>query len=104
MLDIKEWLEAIGLKVSEEEFSMPPPFPYIIFRDATGISGSDNRNCIADRGISVELYSLKVDHISEQSIENLLNEKPVSFKRDRVWIDTEKMFETIYDFNFVEKF
>jgi len=104
MLDIKSWLETTSMKVKEERFLTPPPFPYIIFMDNSDISGADNKNCIASRDISVELYSLEVDHVSESLIENLLNEKAIKYKRDRTWIDTEMMFETIYDFNFVEKF
>lgn len=104
MLDIKSWLEATRLKVSEEKFIKPPPLPYIIFTDSPDVSGADEKNCIADRSISIELYSLKVDHISEKAIEDLLNEKAIDFKRDRVWIDTQMMFMSVYDFNFVEKF
>lgn len=104
MLDIKSWLETTGLKVSEERFLKPPPLPYIIFTDNTDVRGADNKNCIANRGIKIELYSVKVDHVSEKLIEDLLNEKAIKYKRDRIWIDTEMMFEAIYDFDFVEKF
>lgn len=104
MLDVKSWLETTGLKVKEERFLSPPPLPYIIFKDDADISGADNKNCISSRGINIELYSEKVDHVSETKIENLLNEKAIKFKRDRMWIDSEKFFETIYDFNLVEKF
>jgi hypothetical protein len=104
MLDIKTWLGATGLKVSEERFLKPPPLPYIVFTENKDVSGSDDKNCIASRDISIELYALKVDHPSEDLIESLLNEKAISFKRDRLWLDTEMMFETVYDFNLVEKF
>lgn len=104
MLDIESWLETTGLKAKEKRFIKPPPLPYIIFTDSPDISGADEKNCIADRSISIELYSLKVDHISEELIKNLLNEKAIGYKRDRIWLDSEMMFETIYDFNLVEKF
>jgi hypothetical protein len=104
MLVIETWLEATGLKVSEERFLKPPPLPYIVFTEDIDVSGSDNKNCIVSKDISIELYALKVDHASENLIENLLNEKAISFRRDRIWLDTEMMFETIYDFNLVEKF
>jgi hypothetical protein len=104
MLDIKTWLETTGLLVSEERFLKPPPLPYIVFTENNDISGADDRNCIASRDISVELYALKVDHISENLIESLLNENAISFKRDRTWLDNEMMFETVYDFNLIEKF
>jgi hypothetical protein len=104
MLDIEAWLETTGLKVSEERFLKPPPLPYIVFTENKDVSGSDDKNCIASRDISIELYALKVDHPSEDLIESLLNQKAISFKRDRLWLDTEMMFETVYDFNLVEKF
>ncbi|MBW9154287.1 hypothetical protein [Clostridium estertheticum] len=104
MLDIKLWLETTSLKVSEERFLKPPPLPYIIFMEGASVSGADDKNCITDRDVSIELYSLKVDHANETLIEKLLNEKSIKYKKDRMWIDSEMMFETTYDFNFVEKF
>ena len=102
--DIKSWLETIGLKVAEEAFLKPPPLPYINFTDNTDIGGADGKNCIADRAISVELYSLRIDKVSEGLIENLLNEKAIQYSKDHVWIDTEQMMETVYEFNIIEKF
>jgi hypothetical protein len=104
MLDVKTWLESTGLKVSEERFIKPPPLPYIIFTENKDVSGADDRNCIASRDISIELYALKVDHLSEELIECLLNKMAIGFKRDRIWLDTEMMFETVYDFTLIEKF
>jgi hypothetical protein len=104
MLDVKLWLETTGLKVSEERFLKPPPLPYIIFTENNDVSGADDKNCIVSRDISIELYGLKVDHPSEELIEDLLNKKAIEFKRDRIWLDTEMMFETVYDFTLVEKF
>lgn len=103
MLDIKTWLETTGLKVAEERFLKPPALPYIIFTDNVEVSGADEKNCIADRNISIELYSLKIDHVSEVKIENLLNAKAISYKKDHVWIDAEMLMSTIYDFNLIEK-
>lgn len=104
MLDIEPWLETTGLKVSEERFTKPPQLPYIIFTDSSDVSGADHKNCIADRSINIELYSLKVDHVSENLIEKLLNGKAIQYSKDRIWVDTQMMFETIYDFNLIEKF
>ena len=105
MLDIETWLETTGLKVAEEcFFNIPPPLPYINFTNNTEVSGADNKNCVANRIISIELYSLKIDHISETKIENLLNEKAIKYSKDHIWIETEKMMSTIYDFNIIEKF
>jgi len=104
MLDIETWLETTGLKVAEERFLKPPPLPYIIFMKDIDVSGADNKNCIADRKVSIEFYAKEIDHVSETLIENLLNEKAIKYKRDRTWIDSEKFYQTVYDFNLVEKF
>ena len=104
MLGIETWLETTGLKVAEERFLKPPPLPHIIFTEYNDIGGADDKNCIASRDISVELYSLTVDRISESLIENLLNQKAINYTKGRLWIDTEMMFETVFDFTLTEKF
>lgn len=104
MLDIKTWLETTVMKVSEDRFLKPPALPYVVFTEGANISGADDKNCIADRNISIELYSNIINHSAEHTIEILLNEKSLEYKKDRTWISTESFFETTYDFNLVEKF
>ncbi|MCT8978655.1 hypothetical protein N4T77_18865 [Clostridium sp. CX1] len=103
MLDIKIWLETTGMKVAEERFLKPPALPYIVFLEEIDVSGADYKNCIADRNISIELYSNKINREAESKIENLLNEKSISYKRGRAWIETEMFFQTVYDFQLIEK-
>jgi hypothetical protein len=104
MLDIKAWLETTGMKVAEESYRKPPPLPYIVFTEETSTGGADNRNCIASRSIGVELYAEKISRDAESKIEALLNGKAIEYKRDRTWIDSEHYYQTVYDFNLVEKF
>lgn len=102
--DIETWLGATGLKISEECFIKPPALPYVIYTDNPDVGGSDTKNNIANRSINIELYSKKIDRVSEGLIEILLNEKTIKYKKDHIYIDTEMMFETVYDFNLIEKF
>lgn len=104
MTDIKTWLETTGLKVAEESFKVPPKLPYIIFKDEDKIRGADDLNCIANRSINLELYSNTIDSSVETRIENLLNEKAIEFKKSRAWVDSEQFFQTVYDFDLLEKF
>lgn len=104
MLEIKSWLETTGYMVEEELFIKPPSLPYIIFTEEIDTSGADDKNCIADRKISIELYSEEINKVAEQAIENLLNEKSIQYSKSRVWLNEEMMFETIYGFNLIEKF
>lgn len=104
MLDIKTWLEGAGMKVAEERFLKPPALPYIVFNEGTNVGGADIKNCIAKITISVELYSDKINKDAEGKIEVLLNEKFIEYTKNRTWIETEMFFQTVYDFNLIEKF
>lgn len=104
MLDIKSWLETTNMKVEEERFLKPPALPYILFNDNSNISGADDKNCIANRQITIELYSSRINNTAESLIETLLNEKNINYSKDRIWIQTEMYFQTVYDFELVEKF
>jgi len=105
LTDIETWLETTGMKVAEVCFiNTPPPLPYINFIDNSETSGPDDLNCIADREISIELYSSKIDKVSEGKIEVLLNEKAIKYSKEHVWITTTKIMSTIYGFSLTEKF
>ncbi|AGK95407.1 hypothetical protein [Clostridium pasteurianum] len=104
MLDVKTWLQSTGLPVAETAFIKPPSLPYIVFLTNDNIAGGDNKNCISDRSIGIELYSSRIDRDSESKIENLLNEKAIEYKKNRTWIPEDTFFETMYDFNLIEKF
>jgi hypothetical protein len=103
MLDIKSWLELTEMKVAETCFLKPPALPYIIFTDDIKSGGADNKTCLVDRSITVEMYSERINKDKESIIESLLNEKTIEFKKRRTWIDSEKFFQTVYDFNIYEK-
>lgn len=104
LTDIKTWLETTGMKAAEERFLKPPALPYIEFLEDTDVSGADNKNCIANRKVTTELYSGIINREAEQKIEDLLNVKAIEYKKERTWIDSEKFFQTVYDFNLLEKF
>ena len=103
MLDIKTWLETTGLKVAKESFYTAPPLPYILFMESFNVRGADSINKLAERSVRVELYGDTIDETAEGLIETLLNNKPVEFTKENIWIASEKMYETIYEFDFTEK-
>lgn len=104
LTNVKTWLETTGMEVAEELFLKPPTPPYIVFTSKPDIRGADNKNCIADRFISIELYCESMDEVTEKTIEDLLNEKAIEYTKERTWIQEELLFETVYDFNLIEKF
>jgi|SRR5665647_1212091 len=101
--EIKAWLETTTMKVAEDRFLKPPALPYIVFADSVDVSGADNINNVTSRNISVEMYSATIDRNSEQKVEDLLNTKGISYTKYRTWLGTEMFFQTVYDFNLIEK-
>lgn len=100
---VKPWLETTLMKVAEEMFKIPPALPYIVFREQVDTGGSDYQNGIATRSVSVEMYSAVIDRTSEQKIETLLNNAAIAYSKSRIWIPTESFFQTMFDFELVEK-
>ncbi|MPM06453.1 hypothetical protein SDC9_52754 [bioreactor metagenome] len=103
MLDVKELLKMTGLEVAETSFLKAPSLPFIIFLQDVEETGADIRNNITARNVTVELYSARINEEKEKNIEDLLREKLIKFRKERVYIDSQKFFETIYTFSLYEK-
>ena len=102
-INVKEMLEETGLNVAENCFFRPPSLPYIVFLEEENNSGADNKICISERTITVELYSSKINKEKENELEEILIKNYIEFRKNRTWIDSEKLFQTLYDFNLYEK-
>jgi hypothetical protein len=96
-------LEETGLKVAENCFLKPPALPYIVFLENSNFSGADNKICLLKRDITVELYNSKINREKEKEVEEILIKNSIEFSKERTWIDSEKIFQTVYDFNLYEK-
>lgn len=104
MLDIKNWLEVgTGLKVADTAFITKVNLPFITFLEDKIMVGSDLENDIVDANITIELYTAKVRKDLEKKIENLMDVKAFKYSKSRMWVESEKCFETTYDFNFLER-
>lgn len=102
-INVKEMLEETGLKVAENCFLKPLALPYIVFLENSNCSGADNKICLLEREITVELYSLKINREKENELEEILIKNSIEFSKNRTWVDSEKFFQTVYDFNLYEK-
>ena len=87
-INVKEMLEETGLKVAENCFLKPPVLPYIVFLEDLNSSGADNKICLSEK---------------ENDLEEILIKNYIEFRKNRTWIDSEKVFQTVYDFNLYEK-
>lgn len=103
MLDVKELLKMTGLEVAETSFLKAPALPFIIFLQDVEEAGADIKNNIIERNVTVEFYSARINNEKEKIIEDLLRQKLIKFKKERVYIENQNFFETIYTFSLYEK-
>lgn len=103
MLAFKSLLELTGLPVREQRFLGVMPLPAIVYTDSVEIGGADLINNLITHNISVEFYSEAIDLENEAKIEYLLNNIPISYTRNRDWIESEKFFSTIFEFIIIER-
>ena len=97
--DITNMLKEAGLPLAYDQFaegeSPEPPFLIFLF------PGSDNM--FADNGVyfkisqlNMELYTDKKDPELEEKLEDILTAHEISWEKSEVWIDSEKMYEVLY--------
>ena len=103
-MDIREYIETTtGIPTAEVAFIKPQKLPFIAVIDRTDADGDDFHTRVITHNLTVEFYAERIDAASERSIEDAFERKEWKASKDRVWINGEKMFETIYSINFTEK-
>jgi len=103
-MDIQAYLEKeTGLPVAEVAFTQPQKLPFIAILDRTDDDGDDFHAQIITHDLTVEFYAARIDAGNEKKIEAAFAKQAWKATKDREWIAEEKMFETIYTTNFIEK-
>jgi hypothetical protein len=93
-----------GKTFKETRFIQPPETTYALFMNSYTSRGSDYRNLVKENNSTVELYSYKPDPNAELKIENSLDKFGIEYeKSDRLWIESEQLYEVVYTFNYIEK-
>lgn len=105
MLNVREWLEKelSGIKIEETIFRKQPKTPYIVFDDDVSYRGSDERNCIIEHSIILELYTSSKSSQAEIStkIDALLYSIDYNVNTD--YIKEQELYCKTYLFNLIEK-
>lgn len=101
---VKDILNAIGIKYKQTRFLKAPSQSYIVYLHDYEVRGADHKNLIRENDITLELYSYSIDEQSESLIEYELNKRNIEYKKQNsYWIDSEQLYQTIYEFNYIEK-
>jgi len=98
LINLKEFLEQTGLPVVYHHWESPPDPPYIVyvFTDSENF-GADDRVYARGDDYDVELYSDKKDPVTEKILEDLFDEYDIFYEKSEVWIESERMYEVIYE-------
>lgn len=96
---ISDMIEGFGLPFAYYEFPQTiegPPFICFLFPDSDDLQ-ADNTNYAKIRPLSIELYTDNKDFALEAQIEAALNGAGLVFTRSEVYIDSERMFQVVYN-------
>jgi hypothetical protein len=88
----------------ETRFLKPPKGTYAVYMDSFERRGADKVNLIKDHDCTIELYSDIPDPGAEARIEKSFDDLGLAYEKDeRVWIQEEQIYQTLYSFNYIEK-
>lgn len=93
-----------GKTFKETRFLTSPKTTYAVYMDSFTRRGADSLNLIKDHNYTIELYCYKPDPKAEARIENMLDTYGIEFtKDDRYWLESEQLYQIVYNFDFIEK-
>lgn len=99
LTELVSLLQATGYPVAHSHFiDGAPPIPYITYitPNDTGFK-ADNKNYFNITDVDIELYTDKKDLQAEYAIESILNENELPYDAAQIYIDSEEVFQRIYE-------
>lgn len=101
--DIYTILKATDYPVAYSHFTsspnnpLPSP-PYITYLSAYSSNfKADNKVYHKIDNLQIELYTNKKDLTAEKKLEDLLDTNDIAYDSTETWIDSEKLFQKIYE-------
>lgn len=91
-------LDSTGYPVAYNHFNSTPSVPFIVYR-LPSEDGFDADNVVYHNisDVEIEVYTNRKDLNVEATIKNLLNENELPFVSFETWIESEKLFQKIYE-------
>lgn len=101
---VNKILTAAGVTHRRARFPHPPATTYAVWFDDVETDGPDGRPCIYYHDCTVELYEYKPDDATEAAIEAALTAQGLTWRKQaRYWLQSEQLYQVIYEFNYIEK-
>lgn len=100
-----ELLTALGIPFAYDHFaegeSPEPPFICYLFPGSDNF-GADGKVYYKINNVNIELYTDKKEPSVEQELEDALDAASIFYDKTEVWIDSEKLYEVLYQFEMEE--
>lgn len=102
---VNEILAAAGIKERGSRFVKPPAGTYAVWFDDIDTDGPDGMPPrIFRHNCTIELYEPKKDEAAVTALEAELTGRALHWtKQDRYWLNSEQMYQTVYEFTYTEK-
>lgn len=102
---VKDILTGAGIPGRGSRHVKPPAGTYAVWRDDIETDGADDMPPgIYKHNVTVELYEPRPDEQAVEKLEAGLGARGLHWsKEDRFWIASEGMYQTIYNFAYIEK-
>ncbi|MBJ8027761.1 hypothetical protein [Bacillus cereus group sp. N21] len=107
LAELKKILDATGYPVAYSHFiatpdnSVPAP-PYICFLvDGSSNMMADNKVYKKINDVSIELYTLRKDLVTESKLEKVLDDLEIPYESFEVFIESEKLYQKIYEMRLI---
>ena len=101
VLELMEEIKAAtGAEYSYDHFaegeSPDPPFICFLYPGVQNF-GADDVVYYAEKELDIELYTDYKDPDLEEQVETVLTEHEIYFDKSEVWIESEQMYEVLYE-------
>ena len=97
--NIKTMIEYVGIPYAYHQFAddtgQQPPFICFFYGNSDDLAADDTNYTRIER-LYIELYTDEKDFALEKTVETLLNANDLVFAKEQTYIDSERMYETIY--------
>lgn len=109
---VNEILTAAGVEHARGRFLKKPDVNYALYSDNIEVDTADRVTPSASAGlpriithaVTIELYEPIQDDAVETAIEAQLDIRGLPWtKQDRYWLDKEKLYQVVYEFNYITK-
>ena len=100
------WLSSNEKKIQFEDTGWiePPAYPYGVYLDDSDNRGADDKICISDHIVTIELYTEFIDPDAKKAITDLFIEKALAYRDlGSMWIDSERHWQTVFEISYTEK-